>query len=773
MQDNARRDTVTDKGRTYTESMRTSDSMNVQDDDSPWPTRVLEFIVVGIIVLALAAGVMRRAAHASLAPPTVAVPVSSVFIVPQSAQRIDYLGAPPHPYVLRATVPVTPGSPPLRVAGATFSDYRVVAHSRDHDVAEVAALVPGVPPDASSASGAVSYSLVPATPAAPISAGLPPLLRHARDLLVLEVDGVPYPLTSTVHFRGLYRRGRALATARFHAPVGLAVPSASPATTGGPTTTTLGHVETWVTARADALQLDVVLLWHRAVPGPDAVFGQARLLTPPGTGWVPALREPAVRPPHLVLPAPVGQNVVPQQMGRPFWLSVVPLDAAGQPATPEPEHVGVADWTGGGYLPSGFAVPELGSPPGATGLAADLADARWRLQAGLPELDHEPPPAARLWPASGEYGGGAGGGTGRYPLDGVRWAASRGDPAGLELARIGLLRGLSRARFRLGPDGGPLDLDAAAAPYGPQGAPWSFWTDFLGGHDQPWGWGAWAPRWVAQDPRIYSDLDFSDLFRRARHAWVLSWLDNDPVARLVSLELGTRARLTFWEGPGRAHRLDALPAAPGTGTDWGLWQGAAALAVAQARALGADEYSAWVVAFRGHLAAAQMLSGELVNRQGGYPSDLSPFFGVYRLAGAADSAYLGLALYSLGDDGEVLDGLARAMANLGTPDDGRAGLYYYWPTSTVDPNFPPFETRADWPAWTAALMGVTGHEGYLTAWDQGYLAAAFLRVGAPDAATFADRFATTAEMRGWGLVAPDSRTRAPVEQWWPLLGVGR
>lgn len=661
--------------------------------------RAIEFLVIGIAVLYLAA------------------------VAANAQQAIDYRDPPDHPFVLSATVPVPKGSPPLVVVGADLSDFRKIASTDEYDIAEVRARVP---------AGTTRAILVPGTP----TRGVPRELRFVAGSLRLEVDGVVYDLTRRAQLRGIHQLGSASSTIRFHADL--------PAGVG---------VETFVTVRAGLPQLDVGFLLHHGVPGGDFRFDYARLLVPSGATFSASIPDPAVAPPYLV--APSADNIIPQQFGRPFWIRVY-LEGA----VPEPEHVGTADWSRGGYLPAGFPVPDL--PGAAESLAAELTTARYRLANLLPEETYDDPPVSALWPAGGLYYGGAGGGTGRLPLDGIRWAASRGYGGALELARIELLRGQARARIRLGPEGDLLDLDAAAGS-------WSFWDGFLGGHDEPWNWDSYSTTWVARDPRIFQDHDLPGMLRRVRSAWKLAWLANDPVARLLSLEAATRARLTFWEGPGIAHRLDPVAENPGHGSAWGVWQGVSGIAVAVARSLGATEYEGWRATFLSHLASAQMPSGEVTNRLGGYPASNPPFFDVYRLAGQADTSYLALALYELGDR-EVVRGIARAVEHLGTPTDGRAGLYYYWPVSLAEPPFTEFSDQSEWFPWTAPFMGQNGTSAYLTAWDQGYLTAIAVASGAPNADVLVGRFADVAIMRTWGLVAPDTHTRAPVEQWWPLLG---
>ena len=649
------------------------------------------------------------------------------------AQAIEYQAPPAHEYVLRATVPGM--RPPLTIPGVITDSSLVLTLEDGTPVSEIVARVP---------AGTREVSVVPGRVAGPSALG--PLLRLMGDprvaVLVVDPDGpggqpdTRFPLTDPTAFRSVYRAGRVMVTATFHRDLGQ-----------------FGAVEYWISAHDR--QLDVEMLWHRASVGADVLFREARIEVSPGAAWTPSIPDPACAPPLLVRPRAQGHRI-PQQMGRPFFFSI---HADGE--TPEPDHVGVADWSHGGFMPSGFKVPALP----AHNWAGELAEARYELQQLLPTEPWEPAPVDWLWPLDGVTTGGAGGGIDRYPLDGVRWASSQGAPEALEVYRIEFLRGLARARIRLDPDGSTLDLPADGA--------WAFWDGFQ--DEGPWHWSQWSTVTSA-----WADHDMASVERRLNEAWVLVWLANDPLARLISLEGATRARLTFWEG-----RSMAASWGPGLGSDIGMWQANAGLAVAAARAMGATEYGPWRTAFLDFLRTTQMPSGCFTARQGGYPSDRAPFFGQYLLQGGQEFVNLMLAAYSLGER-DVVRRAARGLQGIAT-DDGQhlwgeapPGLYYYAPSGYVWPPGVRFLDAATWP-WALDLTMGQDQAGasYYSTWHMGHGVALALATGAPEATELLRRFIAgagpmpadpLATLRSWGLEAPDTHSNTPIDQWWTLLG---
>jgi len=646
-------------------------------------------------------------------------------------QTVRFERPPAHEYVLRATVPGM--RPPLTIPGVVTDSRLILTLEDGTPISEIVAEVP---------AGTSSVAIVPGRVAG--QGALGPLLRLMGDprlaVLVIDPDGpggqpdARFPLTDASAYQSLYRAGRVLVTARFHRDLGQ-----------------YGGLEWWISAHGR--QLDVEMLWHRASVGPDVVFREARVEVMPGAAWTPSIPDPACAPPALVRARPAGHRI-PQQMGRPFFFSI---HAAGE--QPEPERIGVADWSGGGFMPSGFPVPTLP----AHDWAGQLAEARSKLANLQPTEPWEPAPTDWLWPASGVQTGGAGGGIDRYPLDGVRWASSHGAHEALELYRIELLRNLSRARIRLDPDGSPLTL--------PSDGDWAFWDGFQ--DEGPWHWSAW-PTVTSQ----WADHDTASMERRLNEAWVLVWLANDPLARLIALEGATRARLTFWEG-----RPLADSWGPGMGSSIGIWQGNAALAVAAARCMGATEYGPWRAAFLNHLRTVQMPSGCFTARLGGYPSDRAPFLSQYLLQGGQEFTYLALAAYSLGER-DLVRRAVRGMVGIASDDgihlwgEAPPGLYYFAPTGLVWPPGVRFQDETDWP-W--GLQWVIGEDpqgaSYYAPWHMGIGVALAYATGAPEAPELLRRFAAGAGsmpanpgalLDSWGLVAPDDQANAPVENWWPI-----
>lgn len=630
---------------------------------------------------------------------------------------IHYQDPPAHEYVLEVTVPMPASFSGELVVPGRPTDSRLVLSLPDHKVYEVCVLMP---------AGQGEATVVPGRDSGPNLVGRWLQYLVNPSLLVLRIDGTDFPLTDRANFVQWYRFGKVVATARFHLALG-----------------DYGWAEYWISVRADSPQLDVALLWHAAIPGPNRVFGSAEILST--APWEPSLPDPACAPPYLVRP---GRHVIPKQMARPFWFTV---------GAHEKEHVGISDWSGGGFLPSEFPVPVMAG----ISFKEKRDDARLRLSQLLPSEDLAGESESFLWPASGYRTMNAGGGNDRAPLAGALWAASRGDAAAHESYRIEQLRNLCRARIRLGPDGGPLELDGLSGD-------WVFFDGFLAGQDAPWEWDSYPEPLGDYDPTTFVDHDSSTLMRRLNENWALVWLANDPIARLITLEGATRARLTFWEGPGRARRL-AIPEPEGMGSNIGSSEANAALAISAARALGATEYEPWIDTFLGHLRRAQMPSGCFTARgPTAYPSPLPPFNNQYMLQGGSEFAYLQLAAYGLGAH-DLVRKAARGMVALATDDDD-PGFYYYTATGQGDVRF---LSEDDWPDSLHEQMGLP-NESYYTAWDMGYAVALALRVGAPEAPELLRRYVghtPRASMRSWGLVAPDSQTRAPFDQWWALLGV--
>ncbi len=645
-------------------------------------------------------------------------------LLPQS-QAIRIERPPATPFVVHASVPHE--LPPLRSsAGYPSSSRHVLSLMDKTDVSEVSVLVPG---------GTTSVELEGGADNGPslVAPMLGWLARRGR--AVLWIDGHRFSLSNPAHFVGWHRNGRVHATATMHRTLGA-----------------YGAAEWWWDVRADG-GIDMELLWHRATPGSDVRFTSARLVVAGGV-WSPVVVPPACASPYLVRPRADGtRHVIPQEMGMAWWIHV---------AGPT-EHVGIGDWSRGGYLPSGF--PVAADTPREP-YAARTAQARSLLASNSPSPSWGTVPTSPLWPASGTRTGGEGGGDGRWPLDGVQWAASSGDPDALDFYRIELLRGLSRARIRLEPDGSPLVL--AGLP-----RTWAFDIDFLpkygepgGKADAPWEWDSWPWSWAGDaDPRNFSDHDTASMVRRLRTAWVLSWLAYDPLARLLTLEGATRAELT-------CAPLGVVPFQQGT--DAGAREAQCALAIAAARCLGASQYEGWISAYLGHMRGAQMQSGCFTARLGGYPSELPPFdaYPDIRLQGGEEFALTQLALYSLGERTAVRKA-ARGMVALATDDDD-AGFYYFAPTGIGAKRF---FSDDQWPPALFAQMGVVGSEGYYTAQAVGYATAIAWAVQAPERFELLRRFTGSSDpatarsiMLGWGTVAPSGVTSAPVENYWPVYG---
>lgn len=642
-----------------------------------------------------------------------------------AAQAVRIERPPSTAYVVHATVPA-PG--PLRSSAGWPSSSRHVLTLQDGtEVSEVSVLVP---------AGTTRVDLTAGADSGP---SLVDSVIRSVPWTTLEIDGRRFPLTNATHFTGWHRFGRTHATATMHRTLGA-----------------YGAAEWWWDVRADG-GVDLELLWHRATPGPDVRFTSATLSVAGGL-WSPVVVPPACAPPYLARPRADGaRHVIPQQMGMAWWIHL---------AGPR-EVVGVADWSRGGYMPSGFPVA-LDTPHEP--YAAKLADARWRLATLQPSPSWGSVPTSPLWPASGALYGGEGGGDGRLPLDGVQWATSAGDADALEFTRIEMLRDVARARIRLDPSGGPIEV--------PSSRTWTFANgEFLqrygepgGRADSPWEFDRWPVSWAgAADPRQFAPHDDASMVRGLRHAWTLTWLANDPLAHLLTIEGATRALLTF--------APLASPSTPGIGTNAGAREAQSALAMAAARCLGWNDHG-WADAYVAHMRAAQMPSGCFTARAGEYPSENEPFAPWYpdlRLQGGEEFALTTLALYTFGATDAVL-GAARGAVNIQTDDEvGDVGWFYFAPTGMGSTRY---ADRHVWPAALSSQMGQVGTSGYYTFHSCGYAFACALAVDAPECdalllRTFgtSDRTTVRAIVRSWGVEAPSEYTSAPIENYWPLLGV--
>lgn len=647
-------------------------------------------------------------------------------ILSVQSQSIKVNSVPNHEFVLQATVPMPDSFSGSLVIEDFPTDSRLIATAQNWKIYEVCALVPpgrntfevnaGVSTTESLVNHLLPYAVWPG------------LIK----LKLTDGQGSSEFSLTGKNDKFLTRAGKVYKQIHRHISLGR-----------------FGWAHVWIGMRANTNQLDFAILMHNGIPGPDILLNSAEIITPNGIVWQSSLSDPACLPPYLIKP---GQHIFPQQFVRPFWFSVFPTGVV-----PEKEYIGVADWSEGGYLPSAFPVPNM------TGISyvAELIDRRMRFATVQPTSE-EPgsTPVSFLWPAAGVTQSDMGGGIGRFPLDGARWAAS-GDINAQEYFRTGMCRDNVRSRRRFETDGKPLRLT---------GGTWQFFDGFLAGNDSPWEWDRWSPNFtIQQDPRIFHDYGIATLLRSYNDMLPLAWLSNDPMAKLLIFESATRARMTYWEAPGIARNL-WLPPDTGLGSYIGIGEANAGLIIAAAISFGATEYGPWTATFLEHLRRVQMESGCFSAHEDGYPVDRSPFNGQYLLQGGTELALLTLAAYSLGDR-EMIEGVGRAMLNIATDDDD-AGFYYYFATGQDNIRY---VTEDDWPDSLYDLMGIGGinDASYYTAWDMGY-AVALMR-DTPSFQALAERFTMSVNPLGtitsWGFVAPDTQTRAPFEQWWPLLGI--
>lgn len=651
--------------------------------------------------------------------PTGATLAFLIALLPQQVARVE--GPPPHQYTVSVTVPMRQDGLTLQLDDYP-SDSRVIARAKGWTIYEVCAL----------AGAGDGFLLVrPTGMTAPAGAlSHHQALANTPGLVTLEIDGQHRFSLTGLPRSGVHRRGNVYRQTQHELDLGQ-----------------FGRMTVWIGMRAGTRQLDFTLDWHNCVPGPDRRFSSAKILT--NLTWSPVLPDPACAPPYLVRP---GTHVIPQQFGRPFRFVV------GQ--TREPERVGVADWSQGGFLPAALPVPPI-----AYDHRQDLLTARARLAGLLPDPSWGFPPTSALWPAAGVTQTDEGGGQDRLPLLGARWAAT-GDGDCLELYRINQLRSQARARRRYG-------LEASLPPTGQ--VTWSFYDRFLprygepgGTADSPWDWDRWPQPWTP--PLTFQPHGVGSLVRELNDNLALAWLANDPLARRYVLESATRAVLTF--------PYLTPPAIPHIGTHWNGAYAQAALAVIAARALGATQYDGWLRDFEEHLRLAQMPSGIFQALADGYPLNNPPFNGGYLLASASDQSLFMLAARALGANDLVFFG-ARGVRDLMTDDDGDPSSFYFFPVGPRNGTLTRYAHRDDWPRSVHDAMGVDGTSGYYSFWLDGIAFALAHQVSSPAATTLLLRGTGTtnvpdaiAAMRSWGVTAPGGHwTDTPIDNWYPLLGV--
>ena len=189
--------------------------------------------------------------------------------------------------------------------------------------------------------------------------------------------------------------------------------------------------------------------------------------------------------------------------------------------------------------------------------------------------------------------------------------------------------------------------------------------------------------------------------------------------------------------------------------------------IAAARALGATGYEDWVQQYLEHMCAAQMPSGMITARLGGYPSANPPFFGRYLLSGGSELAMTMLALHELGGADDVVRRCARGLLGLMTDEDD-SGLYYFAATGPADGSGTRYLTEDDWSLTLHDAMGVDGTSGYYSNWDA-CIAVALVR-GEPEFPELLRRVSLvngiSYDPHTWGLSSPND---VPIEQFYPIL----
>lgn len=532
---------------------------------------------------------------------------------------------------------------------------------------------------------------------------------------------------------------------------------------------------------AHARAITASILWTNGdLPAaPDRLLRAIELLVPDGFTWSPLLPDPASRPPALLAH---GAHAILSRGERLFRVAI----HRSSDAPPELfQGLGLADWTGGGYLPQGFHAPE---PPatGDLGLRLELHQEEERLRNAWPTAPGERPPAP-AWPVRGVPYGGMTSGLWIEQAPGLRTASTR-SADGVRLAAVEAVGWRARHPGNLYPGGRPILPEEHLRPDG--SAPWRMFDlrfERSGGivQDEPFRYSAlpdltpdellWCP--YLDELRGWAPNDSQHLIRALRSNLELAWLAGDELACFQLAGDAAMSRMQLWPGAGAARRLPAPPSPGGEGGSFGRGEAWAAVVVAADMALTSEPRRrnanrAWLEAWVDYVDAAQLPTGLCSVATSGKVFTDPPFSSQYLVHRSNEQVYLAQALVAAWRAGiaqalppakALLDGLWLFASRPGT-----GGLLERYPAGPV--GGPLYRHQGEIPR---ELLDAIGLDAYQNG-SIGALAALALPPHAgwqiPDFAGVSTLREARSTFRAWGRSAPSSRSGALFETWGATLG---
>ncbi len=555
-----------------------------------------------------------------------------------------------------------------------------------------------------------------------------------------------------------------------------------------------GNAHAWLTIRAGSRQIDVILNWNTGVPGSgDVLFNHAKLVCPTGVRWIPNLADPTSQNGYLVKPTGDARpHIIPKQHDRAFRFSVLPDNVTY-----------VAPWAWNGMAAWNWpTVPpcHFEAPTSITGANLDAEATLWRtsLQNLQPIIgdggSSGTPPVSHLWPAMGVSYGGATSGIDMWPFHGIQWLVT-GQVSGFERYAIEQLRGQSRHRGCINePGDGGVVRPGEHLVNGE--ATWRMFNSIfeMSGGVPQFGPFVYPTTSLASQAAYNPDSFFPTDCQHIVHLWnqnaIMAIASADPLARYYLSMEAAKSLMTFWDGPGRAHRLDTnVPAGKGTGL--GRAECFAAMLMAHASVWGTDaertRYAAWFRVFVDHLAIAQMPSGLFQVNLGAKEAKNPPFSAtmngtpLFVIGSGLEECYVAAALtaaagvdsYAASRVPQLLRQQAPGFRNLAWRNN-TCGVFSHTARGPNDGSGLRYTSAADWPATlTTGMYGNCQTCPYTDCYHIGYMVTALKRAGATQADELLLRYTNkptvteaVAELRRWGM----GSTGTPVSQFWMAIG---
>jgi hypothetical protein len=557
-----------------------------------------------------------------------------------------------------------------------------------------------------------------------------------------------------------------------------------------------GNAQCWLTIRAGSRQIDVILNWNTGVPGSgDVLFNNAKIICPTGVRWIPNLADSTSQNGFLVKPTSDGRpHIITKMRDRPFRFSVLPDNYT---YTAPWAWNGMAAWNWPSVPPCHFE-----APTSITGANLDAEATTWRnsLQALQPILADTTSsggvPVSHFWPAMGITYGGATSGIDMWPFHGIRWLVT-GQVSGFERFAIESLRGRSRHR-------GSINEPSDGAPVRPDQhlengqANWQMYNSVFQGNPPRDGLFDFPTTSLvsqaAYNPDSFDPTDCQHIVHSWNENAILAIAAADPLARYYLSMEAAKSLMTFWDGPGQAHRMDTnVPADKGTGL--GRAECFAAMVMAHASVWGTDaertRYGQWFRVFVDHLDIAQMPSGlfqvNLQAKEAKNPpfSDTPNGTPNYVIGSGLEECYIAAALsaaagvdsYARTKVPQLLRQQAPGMASLAWRNN-TCGTFSHTARGPNNGSGLRYTSAADWPAaLTTGMYSNCPTCPYTDCYHIGYLVTCLKRAGATQADELLLRYTrkptvaeAVAEMRRWGTGGsgtPDSQFWMAIGEWSP------